>query len=72
MNAKEFDQRFDAGEDITPYLDLSQAKRRTEQKALSISLPVWLIEVIDREADRLGVTPQTLIQTSLAEHLTAK
>jgi hypothetical protein len=72
MNAEEFDQKFDAGEDITPYLDLSQAERRTEQKALSINLPVWLIELIDQEADRLGVTPQIIIQTSLAEHLAAK
>jgi hypothetical protein len=72
MNAKEFDQKFEAREDITPYLDLSQAKRRTEQKNLNINLPVWLIELIDQEADRLGVTPQALIQTSLTEHLTVK
>jgi CopG antitoxin of type II toxin-antitoxin system len=70
MKAKEFDQKFDDGEDITQYLDLSKAKRhRSEQKTLSIDLPVWMIELIDREASDLGVTPQSIIQTSLAEHL---
>jgi hypothetical protein len=71
MNAKEFDQKFDDGEeDIIEMLDLSKAKRPlATQKRLSIDLPIWMIELIDREAKRLGVTPQTVVQTSLAEHL---
>ena len=70
MTAKEFDQKFDDGEDITQMLDLSQAKRPlSTQQRLSIDLPIWMIELIDIEAKRLGVTPQTIIQTSLAEHL---
>ena len=70
MTAKEFDQKFDDGEDITQMLDLSQAKRPlSTQKRLSIDLPIWMIELIDIEAKRLGVTPQTIIKTSLAEHL---
>ncbi|MBN3874585.1 type II toxin-antitoxin system BrnA family antitoxin [Nostoc sp. JL33] len=70
MKAKEFDQKFDDGEDITQMLDLSQAKRPlSTQKRLSIDLPIWMIELIDQEASRLGVTPQTIIQTCVAEHL---
>lgn len=70
MKAKEFDQKFDDGEDITEMLDFSQAKRPlSAQKKVSIDLPIWMIELIDREASRLGVTPQAIIQTSLAEHL---
>ena len=71
MNAKEFDQKFDDGEeDIMEMLDPSKAKRLlTNQKRLSIDLPIWMIELIDQEANRLGVTPQTVIQNSLAEHL---
>lgn len=72
MKAKEFDQKFDEGEDITQVLDLSKAKRPLcAQKRVSIDLPVWMIELIEREASRLGVTPQTIIQTSLTEHLAA-
>ena len=71
MKAQEFDQKFDDGEDITHLLDLSKAKRLSVEQALvSINLPVWMIEMIDREADRLGVTPQTIIQTSLASQFT--
>ena len=70
MKAKEFDQKFDDGEDITPMLDLSQAKRPlSARRKISIDLPIWIIELIDQEASRLGVTPQTIIQTSLTEHL---
>jgi len=71
MNSKEFDQKFDDGEeDIIEMLDLSQAKRPlAAQKRLSIDLPTWMIELIDREAKRLGVTPQTVVQNFLAEHL---
>ena len=71
MNAKEFDQKFDDGEeDIIEMLDLSKAKRLlTNQKRLSIDLPIWMIELIDQEANRLGITPQTVIQNSLAEYL---
>ena len=71
MNDKEFDQKFDDGEeDIIKMLDLSKAKRPlANQKRLSIDLPIWMIELIDQEANRLGITPQKVIQDSLAEHL---
>jgi hypothetical protein len=71
MNAKGFDQKFDDGEeDIIDMLDLSKAKRPfAEQKNVSVSLPIWMIELIDKEANRLGVTPQAVIQISLAQHL---
>jgi hypothetical protein len=68
MNAKEFDQKFDDGEE--DIIELSKAKRPfITQKRLTIDLPIWMIELIDREANRLGVTPQTIIQASLTEHL---
>jgi len=71
MNAKKFDQKFDDGEeDIIDMLDLSKAMRPfAGQKNVSVSLPIWMIELIDKEAKRLGVTPQAVIQTSLAQYL---
>jgi hypothetical protein len=67
MKAQEFDQKFDDGENITEFLDVAKAKRhQPEQAIVSINLPIWMIELINREADRLGVTPQSVIQTSLA------
>lgn len=69
MKAEEFDRKFDAGENIMQALDLSRVKRHQLAQTISIDLPVWMIELINQEANRLGVTPQSIIQTSLAEHL---
>ncbi|MEM1243057.1 MAG: CopG family transcriptional regulator [Cyanobacteria bacterium P01_H01_bin.26] len=70
MKAKEFDQKFEAEEDLTPYLDLSKAKRlESDYQSIRIDLPIWLLERINQEANRLGTTPQEVIQTSLAKYL---
>jgi hypothetical protein len=70
MKAKKFDQKFDAGEDITSLLDLSQARRSSrEPKRVNVDFPVWMIRLLDREASRLGVTRQSIIKIWLAERL---
>jgi predicted DNA binding CopG/RHH family protein len=70
MKAKEFDKKFDAGEDITKYLDLLKSKRPGhEQKRVNVDFPVWMIESLDREASRLGVPRQSLIKMLIARHL---
>jgi len=56
MKAKEFDKKFDAGEDITKHLDFSNARRpEQEQKRVNVDFPVWMIQNLDKEAKRLGV-----------------
>ena len=70
MKAKEFDQKFDDGEDIVEYLDLAKLKRTSqEQKRVNVDFPLWMIESLDREAKRLGVTRQSIIKVWLAERL---
>jgi hypothetical protein len=70
MKATEFDAKFDLGEDITEFLDLSQAKRPGhEQKRVNVDFPTWMIEALDLEAKRLGVTRQSIIKVWLAERL---
>ncbi len=72
MKAKKFKQQFDEGGDITASLDLSQAKRvRQEQKRVNVDFPTWMIESLDREASKLGVTRQSVIKVWLAERLEA-
>ncbi len=72
MKAREFDQKFDEGEDVTQHLDWSKASRsRSAQTIVNIDLLTWIVESIDREANRLGVTPQSIIQTSLTKHVTS-
>ena len=72
MKAEEFDRKFDAGEDISQLLDLSNAKRpRRQQQRIQIDLPAWMVEQLQQEANRLGVTPQAIVETYLAERLAA-
>ena len=71
MKAKDFDQKFDTGkEDIIADLDLSTAvKPNQSQKRVNVDFPVWMIESLDREARRIGVTRQSIIKMWLAEKL---
>jgi CopG antitoxin of type II toxin-antitoxin system len=70
MKAKDFDKAFDHGEDITGHLDLSRQRRpELEQKRVNVDFPVWMIQQLDREAKRLGVTRQSVIKMWLAEKL---
>jgi hypothetical protein len=70
MKAKTFDNQFDEGTDITASLDLSKAKRvLQEQKRVNVDFPTWMIESLDREAGKLGVTRQSIIKVWLAERL---
>jgi len=71
MKAKEFDQKFDSNEDdILSELDLTSVKRvNQEQKRVNVDFPIWMIESLDKEASRLGVTRQSIIKVWLAERL---
>ncbi len=70
MKASTFDKKFDKGENITKYLDLTRAtKPGQEQKRVNVDFPVWMIHRLDREARRLGVPRQSLIKIWIAERL---
>ena len=70
ITAAEFDEKFDRGEDITEFLDLSNIRRPgREQQQISMDFPNWMVEALDREAKRLSVTRQDIIKVWLAERL---
>jgi len=70
MKAEEFDKKFDDGEDITKYLDVSKARRpEQEQKRVNVDFPLWIIHQLDKEAKRLGVPRQSIIKVWVAERL---
>lgn len=72
MKAKKLDQAFDDGLDITTHLDVSKAKRSLQsQKRVNVDFPTWMIDSLDREASKLGVTRQSVIKVWLAERLEA-
>ena len=73
MKAKEFDAKFEKGEDLTKYLDLTKARRPDqEQRRVNVDFPNWMVHSLDREADRLGVTRQSIIKVWISERLKEK
>ena len=71
MKAKEFDKKFDNNaEDIIENLDLSTLKRSNqEQKRVGIDFPVWVLDSLDKEANRTGVSLESIIKIWLVERL---
>jgi hypothetical protein len=70
MKAKDFDEAFDSGKDVSEYLDLEAARRPNQEiKRVNVDFPVWMVESLDREARRLGVTRQSVIKVWLAQKL---
>jgi hypothetical protein len=71
MKASDFDKKFDEGaEDIIDDLDMSTASRHLkEQRRVNVDFPVWMVQSLDREARRLGVTHQSIIKVWIAERL---
>ena len=70
MKANELDKRFDKGEDISDQIDWSKARRpNLEAKRVNVDFPTWMVESLDNEARKLGVTRQSLIKLWLADKL---
>lgn len=73
MKAKELDKLFDNGDDFIPHLDLSTAKRiGTQPKKINVDFPEWVINALDIEAKRIGVTRQSIIKVWISERLKAE
>jgi hypothetical protein len=70
MKARTFDRKFDAGEKIVDQLDLQKARRvGLDAKRVNVDFPGWMVDSLDREARRMGVTRQSLIKLWLADRL---
>ena len=73
ITAEELDRKFDAGEDISQYLDWSKARRPLlDQKRINVDLPRWMIQSLDLEAKRVGVTRQSIVKMWLSERIKAE
>jgi len=70
ITAKEFDEKFDAGEDVLEYCILDNILRPgLEQRRVNVDFPAWMIERLDQAARELGVTRQSVIKFWIAERL---
>jgi hypothetical protein len=73
MKASEFDAQFDDGADVSSQLDLDTAKRpRRDPQRVNVDFPLWMVQSLDQEASRLGVTRQSIIKVWIAERLEAR
>ncbi len=74
MKTEEFDTRFDEGkDDLIADLDLSSAQRVNQaSKRVNVDFPTLVVESLDREAARVGVTRQSTIKVWLVERLAAE
>lgn len=70
VKARDFEKKFDEGADISKHLDVKKAKRpEREQKRVNVDFPIWMIQLLDKEAKRLGVPRQSIIKVWVAERL---
>ena len=74
MKAKDLDNKFDEGnEDVVEHLDMSTMRRpNLEPKRVNVDFPGWVVDSLDREATRIGVTRQSIIKVWLVERLQAE
>ena len=70
-DAKEFDRRFDEGEDIHDLIDISKAKIIRHGKKIRITLDVAedLVNEIDKIRESIGVDRSALIKVWLHERI---
>ena len=70
MKARDFDKKFDAGQDVSQVLDMARAARvNQQQKRVNVDFPSWMVHALDKEAGRLGVTRQSIIKVWIADRL---
>ena len=68
--AANLEARFDAGQDVLDYFDVSKAVRGDlSPQPMQVELPAWAVSALDREADRRGVAPQSLVKSAVVEWL---
>ncbi len=69
ITAKEFDERFDRGEDMMKYVDLSTIKLNHPIQRINVDIPKEMLQKVDTEAARIGVPRTSLIKMWIAEHI---
>ena len=72
LPAEELDRKFDAGEDISEYLDFDNTRPLNREKRVNVDLSVWMLNALDREAERLNISRQAVIKPMLDAQLRAR
>jgi hypothetical protein len=75
MKAENFDLKFDAGESILEYLDLSQIQRgddhENEEEIIALALPPSTILALKAESQRINLPLNIMLKNWIEEKLSA-
>lgn len=69
IKAKDFDAAFETG-DVSEYLDVKSIKAKNVMQRISIDFPKDILDEVDFEAAKIGVTRTSLIKMWVAQHIT--
>ena len=70
MTAQELEQRFDDGEDITPFIDMSSICRPgVDLRRVNVDFPEWMVEKLDWQSRLIGVSRQALVKLWISERI---
>lgn len=77
LKAADIDRKFDEGEDVMEYFDLSKASvkepgqsaAQSATRKVNLTVPNWLVERLDAEAGHLAVSRNALVNMWLAERI---
>ena len=69
ITAKEFDERFDRGEDMMDYVDLKTIKFNHPIQRINVDIPKQMLQKVDIEAAKIGVPRTSLIKMWIADNL---
>jgi hypothetical protein len=70
ITAAEFDRKFEENEDLTDFLKIdSKTKPGLKPKRVSVDFPEWMVQELDKSAQKLGITRQSLIKVFISEKL---
>lgn len=68
-NASQFDRDFDQDKDMSKYVDLKSMKAHYPVQRINVDIPKDILQKLDQEAARIGVTRTSLFKMWIAEHL---
>ncbi len=72
ISDKELERKFDAGEDITPYMEMETLRRPNQERLarrISVDMPEGMLFELDSIATQMGVARQAVIKIWLFERL---
>lgn len=72
LPAEELDRMFDAGEDIDEYIDRESTRPLNQAiKRVNVDMPGWMVNALDRQAERLNISRQAVIKSMLDAQIKA-